>query len=241
MHYLNITILLLAATFASAATKPATYNPATSALVQPDAATFAAKNNLVTNEVICVRVDMERPANTTYLIAHGKALFWSDCELKVLDKNGNLLYFATTSYNDVRNYHSTDGTWDANCKIYYYVSGTKYAAAGQCSSPKQLHTVSSSQTKSIATKEGLVAYGGPTYGYYFNGAQVSTVEFYPNLSGTINGKSVREIFLNPENSVIVSRKNNYELERGFTSLNNDRTTGERIWRPAIPQYYRTLP
>lgn len=116
---------------------------------------FVSANNIVSNEVICVRVDMERPANTTYLIAHGKALFWSDCELKVLDKNGNLLYFATTSYNDVRNYHSTDGTWDANCKIYYYVSGTKYAATGQCSSPKQLHTVSSSQTKSIGNQRGI--------------------------------------------------------------------------------------
>ena len=100
-----------------AQSKPVTYNPATGKIKSPS--DFVEKNNLVTNEVICVRVDMFRGGMDDY--SNRRAFHWSDAELKVLDKNGDLLYFATTSYNDVRNYHSDDGTWDSACKIYYYI------------------------------------------------------------------------------------------------------------------------
>ena len=194
-------------------------------LTRPNASTFARQNNLVSNEVICIRVDMFRGGVDDTLSK--RAFYWSDAELKVLDVNGNLLYFATTSYNDVVNYHSDDGTWDANCRIYYYIAGTKYAADGQCSNPKQRHTVSASQSQSIGKKEGISSSTN------ISGSQnhpITAVEFFPNLSGTINGMSVREIFLNPENTIIVSRKNQNELERTGN--------GARVWRPTIPQYYR---
>lgn len=206
-----------------AQSKPVTYNPATGKIKSPS--DFVEKNNLVTNEVICVRVDMFRGGDDD--VMQRKAYYWSDAELKVLDKNGNLLYFATTSYNDVRNYHLDDGTWDSKCKIYYYISGTKYAQSGQCSNPKQSHLVSASQTKSIGKKENVGA------SYSLSSGQnhpVTAVEFFPDLSGTINGKSIRDIFLNPENTIIVSRKNQNELERTGN--------GDRVWRPTIPQYYK---
>ena len=206
-----------------AQSKPVTYNPATGKIKSPS--DFVEKNNLVTNEVICVRVDMFRGGDDD--VMQRKAYDWSDAELKVLDKNGNLLYFATTSYNDVRNYHSDDGTWDANCKIYYYIAGTKYAQSGQCSNPKQSHLVSASQTKSIGKKESV---GANSYLGSGQNHPITAIEFFPNLSGTINGISVREIFLNPENTIIVSRKNQNELERTGN--------GARVWRPTIPQYYR---
>lgn len=194
-------------------------------LLAPKASEFAKKNNLVSNEVICVRVDMFRGGDDDTLSK--RAYYWSDAELKVLDKNGSLLYFATTSYNDYKNYHANDGTWDANCKIYYYIAGTKYAQYEQCSNPKQLHVVSASQTQSIAKKENLGAY---TYISSGQNHPITAIEFFPNLSGEINGISIREIFLNPENTIIVSRKNQNELERTGN--------GARVWRPTIPQYYR---
>ena len=192
-------------------------------LLRPQKDIFAQQNNLVSNEVICIRVDMFRSGGDDLL--NRKSFYWSDAELKVLDKYGRLLYFATTSYNDVVNYHSDDGTWDSNCKIYYYISGTKYAQFGQCSNPKQEHTVSASQKKSIALKEGLLSSIERNVNH-----PITAVEFYPDVNGSINGKSIREIFLNPENTVIISRKNQSELERTGT--------GERVWRPTIPQYYR---
>lgn len=192
-------------------------------LKRPTAKTFIDKNNLVTNEVICVRVDMFRSGGDDLLSR--MAFYWTDAELKVLDKQGRLLYFATTSYNDVVNYHKEDGTWDSNCKIYYYIAGTKYAQQGQCSNPKQLHIVSASQKKSIASKEVVSASIGRNINH-----PITAVEFFPNLSGKINGMSIREIFLNPENTIIVSRKNQNEIERTGN--------GARVWRPTIPQYYR---
>lgn len=114
-----------------------------------------------------------------------KSFYWSDAELKVLDKYGRLLYFATTSYNDVVNYHSDDGTWDSNCKIYYYISGTKYAQFGQCSNPKQEHTVSASQKKSIALKEGLLSSIERNVNH-----PITAVEFYTDVNGSINEKSM---------------------------------------------------
>ena len=222
-HIITIVISLLLGINTFAQRKPVTYNPANGKIKSPS--DFVEKNNLVTNEVICVRVDMFRGGDDD--VMQRKAYYWSDAELKVLDKNGNLLYFATTSYNDVRNYHLDDGTWDSKCKIYYYISGTKYAQSGQCSNPKQSHLVSASQTKSIGKKENVGA------SYSLSSGQnhpVTAVEFFPDLSGTINGKSIRDIFLNPENTIIVSRKNQNELERTGN--------GDRVWRPTIPQYYK---
>ena len=222
-HIITIVISLLLGINTFAQRKPVTYDPANGKIKSPS--DFVEKNNLVTNEVICVRVDMFRGGDDD--VMQRKAYYWSDAELKVLDKNGNLLYFATTSYNDVRNYHLDDGTWDSKCKIYYYISGTKYAQSGQCSNPKQSHLVSASQTKSIGKKENVGA------SYSLSSGQnhpVTAVEFFPDLSGTINGKSIRDIFLNPENTIIVSRKNQNELERTGN--------GDRVWRPTIPQYYK---
>ena len=195
------------------------------ALKRPTRQQFVEKNNIVTNEVICIRVDMFRGGDDD--VMSRRAYYWSDAELKVLDKNGILLCFATTSYNDVRNYHLDDGTWDSKCKIYYYISGTKYAQPGQCSNPKQEHTVSASQTKSIGKKENVGANSSLNSG---QNHPITAIEFFPDLSGTINGKSIRDIFLNPENTIIVSRKNQNELERTGN--------GARVWRPTIPQYYR---
>ena len=221
---ISLTTLLIAFALNATTVRPTMVNTDGS-LAYPTAKTFAEKNNLVTNEVICVRVDMFRGGTDN--IMQRRAYYWSDAELKVLDKYGHLLYFATTSYNDVVNYHSDDGTWDSKCTIYYYISGTKYAQYGQCSNPKQSHIVSASQTKSIGKKENVGANSSLNSG---QNHPITAVEFFPDLSGTINGKSIRDIFLNPENTIIVSRKNQNELERTGN--------GDRVWRPTIPQYYK---
>lgn len=169
---------------------------------------FVEKNNLVSNEVVCLRVDM---------LGGDK---WTDAEIKILDGTGRLLYFATTIYNDYYHYHSDDGTWDSNCKIFYYVAGVhRNQATGQCSNPKQLHLVDKDNQSSIASKEQQ--------------ASITGIEFYPNLDGIINQMSVREIVLNPDNTIIISRKNSDGQERD--------SMGNRIWRPVIPQYYRAYP
>ena len=211
MKWLNLLFLLIFESVAFGATRGITVDE-NGVIVYPQG--FAEKNNIASTEVICVRVDMFSGGTDV-------AYRWSDAELKVLDADGKLLYFATTCYNDYVVYHKNDGTWDSACVIYYYIAGTKYAYAGQCSNPKRRHEVSESQQLSIGGREQL----DDTIG-----TGIVAIEFFPNLDGKINGKSIREIFLNPENTVIVSRKNQTTIERTY----ND----NRVWRPTIPQYYK---
>ena len=217
-------------------------------LIVPTKDTFAAANNLVSNEVVCVRVDMLRPIGQALSGNYGNASYWTDCEIKVLDKDGYCIYFASTVWRD-RSYHADDGTIDPNAKIYYYRSGAN-AATGVCAYPKKRHVPSGNASytsgNSIASDLSIWSYAGSNS--YKGNIAISAVEFYPNLAGSLtvyfpNGTSktlsIREIFLNPENSVIISRKNPQYIERVNTGTASN--TGERIWRPVIPQYYRTIP
>lgn len=186
---------------------------------------FTKANNLVTNEVVCLRIDMldiQSKVESTNDDA-AKAPF-TDAELKILDVEGNLLYFATTLQEDVDDFHSDDGTHDANCKIYYYVSGKHYnSAPGGCSNPKQKYTL---EEGSIGDKESEKG----------NNGKIIAIEFYPNLPGEliVSGvtREIRDIVLNPNNTIIVSRKGDTEFEKDVD--------GNRIWRPVTIQYY-TIP
>lgn len=225
MRYLKLALMFFAAASCEifAAVKPAVYNPDTNVLLQPSSAEFAAANKLVTNEVLCVRV-----ANMFMMKSGSGNVFYTDAELKVLNKYGATLYTASTVWRD-RSYHAGYGIIDSKVKIYYYISGAN-PDTGVCAKPKKLLVQSGSADyssgNSIASVEGLS--GDPTS----YATQITCIEFYPDLSGTLNGKSIREIFLDPENTIIVSRKNPTQIERG--------ANGERIWWPVVPQYYRAI-
>lgn len=193
-----------------AQSKPVTYNPATGKIKSPS--NFIEKNNIVSNDVVCLRVDM---------LGGDK---WTDAELKVLSPQGQLLYFATTMYDDVIMWHcpsnkaesttkNIDNTWDSNCKIYYYVAGNHHNNwYGQCSNPKQLHEVGKNKSP-ICDKES---------------ARITAIEFYPNMAN----ETIRQIILNPENTIIISRKTPDAFEKDVER--------NRIWRPVIPQYYKAI-
>ena len=150
---------------------------------------------------------------------------WTDAELKVLSSEGQLLYFATTMYDDVIMWHcpkgkyqdgitkNMDDTWDSACKIYYYVAGKHHNNLyGQCSNPKQLHEVGKNKPP-ICDKES---------------ARITAIEFYPNMAN----ETIRQIILNPENTIIISRKTPDAFEKDVEN--------NRIWRPVIPQYYKAI-
>lgn len=217
----------------SAAVKTAVVN-ANGSLAYPTAATFAAKNNLVSQEVVCIRVDMFAYATTTSNSV--KAYYWTDVELKVLDKNGALIYFIPSDWCD-RSYHTDHPELiDNGARIAYYPFGN--GITGVCAHKKVWLGIygNDSYTDGSSISNSLY-YSYHNYSYNSNGfyahVGVSTVEIYPNLSGTVGGKSVREIFLDPENTILVSRKNNTRLERS--------EDGTRIWRAAVVQYYRAMP
>ena len=187
---------------------------------------FVEANNLVSNDVLCIRVDMFRTGtNSSYC----RAIYWWECELKVLNKSGALLYHVSTVWRD-RSYHEGLGVEDDKCRIFYYPSGEN-PSTGICAKPKkELKRSASGSGISIFKYEGFTT--GQFYGGYSSKpCSISTIEFYPDLSGTLNGVSIREIFLNPENTILVSRKNSNEIEM-------DSANGSRIWRAPIITYYR---
>ena len=195
---------------------------------------FVEANKLVTSEVVCLRIDMIDMKSKVEVTESDPYIF-TDAELKILDGEGNLLYFATTLYEDIEEYHGSDGTYDENCKIYYYVSGKHHnSAPGGCSNPKQKYTLDKDPDNDPTTEEGS-SIGGKERNEGKNG-KIIAIEFYPNLSGdlTISGitRKIRDIVLNPNNTIIVSRKGDLAIERDVD--------GNRIWRPVTIQYY-TIP
>lgn len=192
----------------------------------PNAAQFAADNNLVSNEVLCIRVDMFRGGWDD--TSQKKAFYWWEAEIKVLSPTGVLLYHVSTVWRD-RSYHEGLGVEDDKCRIFYYPSGSN-PTTGICAKPKkELIRSATGNGVSILKFEGLTS--GANGGYYSKTISISTIEFFPNLDGKINGVSIREIFLNPENTIVVSRKNSNEIERDYFN-------GSRIWRAPIITYYR---
>ncbi len=196
-------------------------------LTHPNASTFTEKNNIVSNDVICVRVDMFRGGWDD--IRDHKSYYWWEAELKVLAPDGSLLYHVSTVWRD-RSYHEDLNVEDDNCRIFYYPSGGNFETTGICAKPKkELIRSASGNGMSITKFEGL-SYEFGSSGYYSTPISITSIEFYPNLSGRLNGQSIREIFMNPENTIVVSRKNSMEMERDENY--------SRIWRTPIITYYR---
>ena len=182
---------------------------------------FVEANNIVSSDVLCVRVDMFRGGWDD--VSQCKGFYWWEAEIKALSPTGELLYHVSTVWRD-RSYHEDLGVEDDKCRIFYYPSGPN-TATGICAKPKkELKRSATGNGVSITKFEGLT-------GSNSKSISISTIEFFPNLDGKLNGVSIREIFLNPENTIVVSRKNSNEIERDYTN-------GSRIWRAPIITYYR---
>lgn len=197
---------------------------------------FANKNKLVTYNYICIRIEMYTSDN-----ANGNTN-WTDVELKVLDNNGVLKYFATTQFADVVQWHCptdirslntnidnldedypnryTDGTWDRDCKMYYYVAGKQHNSAGGCANPKKEHKLINAN-KMYDINSSVFSTEGGTEERGIN--KIIAIEFYPSAANL-------KYFIDPSYTVIFSRKSgdNYEA-----------SNGNRMWLPATVQYFNT--
>lgn len=163
-------------------------------------------------------------------------LWWTDFEIKVVDKYRNTLYFSGTIYLNsqyVINGHSN--IIDKSPTIYY-LSDLFSDEPDTCFGAK---TKFSNFNSSI----------GATVGSFGSSYKVSGVWFYPNLDSqtTINapvytgfnsysqtrsmkfGDYIREIFTNPENTIIVWRQT--------TSYGEQLSGGRKRWIVVQPTYY----
>jgi hypothetical protein len=184
---------------------------------------FAEKNELVPTTNLSVFIDTYRDGmddvGGNYYYNYGvHASYWSDCELKVLDENGNIIYFfSTIKFNNQQVEALHDKKYnDTNAIVYYYVSGTGVNA---CVKPKKLFP-KDKWDSSIGKTEN--AYNGTSY-VGDGKVRITGIQIYPSAK-------FREVFLNPKNSIMIWRQsvNAAELDGN----------GGKLWRPAIIQFIR---
>ena len=163
---------------------------------------------------------------------------WSDFELKVIDKWGNNICFSSTIYlNSVSVVNGHIEIIDKTPKIFYFTIADP--TNERCYGEKRQFTNFSS---SIGVE------------VYKRGEMVSTVWLYPSLDSTetrrvknwtgkgvfsgykevVWGEYIREIFTNPENTIIVWRQSRLLADTLYTETGK---TTQKRWIPVQPIYY----
>ena len=175
---------------------------------------------------------------STYIDADTRwdILWWTDFEIKVIDKYRNTLYFSSTIYLNSKSVVNGHKDIIDTGPTIYYLSDLFSDEPDTCFGAK---TKFSNFNSSI----------GATVGSFGSSYKVSGVWFYPNLDSqtTINapvytgfnsyskkrsmkfGDYVREIFTNPENTIIVWRQT--------TSYGEQLSGGRKRWIVVQPTYY----
>lgn len=175
---------------------------------------------------------------STYIDADTRwdILWWTDFEIKVIDKYRNTLYFSSTIYLNSKSVVNGHKDIIDTGPTIYYLSDLFSNEPDTCFGAK---TKFSNFNSSI----------GATVGSFGSSYRVSGVWFYPNLNSqtTINapvytgfnsyskkrsmkfGDYIREIFTNPENTIIVWRQT--------TSYGEQLSGGRKRWIVVQPTYY----
>lgn len=155
--------------------------------------------------------------------------YWTDCELKVIDKWGNIIYFTSTiKLNNAQVASLHPEITDKSPTIWYF--GT-YSYNGCYGTKTQFTNFSSSIGATIGST-----------------STVSGIWIYPNLSsqatrqvpnwtghnqqsGTrqvVWGQYIREIFENPDNTIIIWRQ---------TTAQGELFNRKKLWRPVQITHY----
>ena len=163
---------------------------------------------------------------------------WSDFEVKIIDRWGNNIYFSSTIYlNSVSVINGHSEIIDKTPKIFYFTISEQ--ADERCYGEKRQFTNFSSSIGAEVHKRGEM---------------VSTVWLYPSLSSTEKrsvkkwigkgvysrteevewGKYLREIFTNPENTIIVWRQSRLLADTLYTETGK---TTQKRWIPVQPVFY----
>lgn len=155
--------------------------------------------------------------------------YWTDCELKVIDKWGNIIYFTSTiNLNNAQVASLHPEITDNSPTIWYF--GT-YGYNGCYGTRTQFTNFSSSIGATIGssnTVSGIWIYPN------LSSQQTRTVPNwtgYNQQSGTkqvVWGQYIRQVMQNPENTIIIWRQ---------TTTQGELYNGNKLWRPTQITYY----
>lgn len=155
--------------------------------------------------------------------------YWTDCELKVIDKWGNIIYFTSTiKLNNAQVASLHPEITDESPTIWYF--GT-YSYNGCYGTKTQFTNFSSSIGATIGssnTVSGIWIYPN------LSSQETRTVPNwtgYNQQSGTkqvVWGEYIREVFENPNNTIIIWRQ---------TTTQGELFNGKKLWRPVQITHY----
>ena len=157
--------------------------------------------------------------------------YWTDCELKVIDKYGNIVYFTSTIFlnsSQVAQMHPE--ITDSNPTIYFF--GTYgYSTTGCYGQKTKFTNFSSSIGTMIGTSNTITGVWIYPDLSSQETRQVPVWTGYNQSSGTqqvVWGEYVREVFENPENTIIIWRQ---------TTSTGEYYYDQKLWRPVNITYY----
>ena len=155
--------------------------------------------------------------------------YWTDCELKVIDKWGNIIYFTSTiNLNNAQVASLHPEITDESPTIWYF--GT-YSYNGCYGTKTQFTNFSSSIGATIgssSTVSGIWIY--PNLSSQAS-RRVPNWTGYNQQSGTkqvVWGQYIREIFENPDNTIIIWRQ---------TTTQGELFNRKKLWRPVQITHY----
>lgn len=155
--------------------------------------------------------------------------YWTDCELKVIDKWGNIIYFTSTiNLNNAQVASLHPEITDESPTIWYF--GT-YSYNGCYGTKTQFTNFSSSIGATIgstSTVSGIWIY--PNLSSQAS-RRVPNWTGYNQQSGTkqvVWGQYIREVFENPDNTIIIWRQ---------TTTQGELFGGKKLWRPVQITHY----
>jgi hypothetical protein len=196
-------------------------------LLVPDRATFFDKNIKVFQQDFRIFVDTTPSVLNNY--TSNNTAWWTDCEVKVIDMWGNLIYFTTTialENSQVSKLHPQ--ICDKTPKVFAWLA-VGYNSNGGCWGERKELT---NFTKSIGASIGSAISGIWIYPS-INSTETRIIPIYTGANQSTNesrvwGEYVRSVFNNPDNTILVWRQ---------TAGEGETYNGNKLWRPARLEYY----
>lgn len=170
------------------------------------------------------------PTFTTYSYVQD-IQYWTDCEIKVIDKWGNLIYFTSTIALDnqqVQMLHPT--LTDKTPKVFYWETAYENSTGGCWGERKQFTLLNASIG---ATKLSGTCVSGIWIYPALDSTEKRTIPVFTGANAYTNkqvvwGEYVRSVFDNPDNTVLCWRQ---------TPTYGEIYYSKKIWRPVRIEYY----
>lgn len=256
-----ISILFLTVA-AFAANKTVMVDRDSNELKVPSKQTFWEKNISVFRQNKRIYVDMTPSISLAYkyynpntIESNLKHNFWTDTEIKVINKNGDLLYFTTTinlGSDWIDSLHNPYVLYDKNPKISYWFCSSSYGSKGCWGIKRDFNpTPEDNEKNSIGASMPDNDWSGVTAIWIIpdydsdstdNFTNTLAYTYYSNKGMVANtrGDLIKFIFDDPDNTVISWRQNLMSGETnpyGGTNSNTDTLAWSKLWRPCVLEAY----